>query len=524
MNKNYLDITGLTDILQKLKAKFAGLVHTHTKKDITDYMVDTELSSTSTNPVENKTIKAEFDLVDNKIQTDIDSLRNEFKTYVDEMSPGVDDGHTPDVSGQINTHNTATDAHNDIRVLINDLRTVLTNFLDVDDETKDQLSEVITLIENNRGTLESLTTSKVNVGDIIDNLTTNSSSKVLSAAQGVAIKALIDALEKELDEHSHEISDIVNLQSNLNDKASKNDLGIITGTTSLGDFGTKTVADLQSSLDTWLGSVYDKVNASATFKASDDWITGWNSGNVTSIISNGGYWTVTIVTKYNNSNYMQLKVSNYSDRSVYYVCKYNSQWHNALKVVFDDELAIHKGNSTVHITAEERTNWNDAVANSAYINATDSESEEDPTPVSISVIDPAGAEESDIGMAADAYKTKVAIDNINEKVGSTDISGIGDGTVTGAIAALDSMLATKMQIMHFTETVGTGNSVGGISIPRSKYPGALAIIPLGYDVSSLYRVALSSISDTYFGILVQSARDNAWADGVTVSFYTLVLY
>lgn len=122
------------------------------------------------------------------------------------------------------------------------------------------------------------------------------------------------------------------------------------------------------------------------------------------------------------------------------------------------------------------------------------------------------------------YKGEALNEPGNVDFGSADISGIGDGTVTGAIVALNSMLATKMQIMHFTETVGTGNSVGGISIPRSKYPGALAIIPLGYDVSSLYKVALSSISDTYFGILVQGARDNAWAEGVTVSFYALVLY
>ena len=106
-----------------------------------------------------------------------------------------DEVPTPDVSGPINTHNTATDAHGDIRELLRELSTKINNFLDVDDETADELSEVLTLINNNKGTLESLTTSKVNVSDIIDNLTTNDSSKVLSAAQGVALKALIDALQ-----------------------------------------------------------------------------------------------------------------------------------------------------------------------------------------------------------------------------------------------------------------------------------------------------------------------------------------
>ena len=105
---------------------------------------------------------------------------------------------TSAVATSISDHSTSTSAHSDIRVLINDLATAVSNFLDVDDETVDQLSEVLTLIENNRGTLESLTSTKVNVDDIINNLTTNIESKVLSAAQGVVIKGLIDALHEEL--------------------------------------------------------------------------------------------------------------------------------------------------------------------------------------------------------------------------------------------------------------------------------------------------------------------------------------
>lgn len=105
-------------------------------------------------------------------------------------------------------------------------------------------------------------------------------------------------------------------------------------------------------------------------------------------------------------------------------------------------------------------------------------------------------------------------------MGNTDISKIGDGTVTGAIGALND----KTKIVHFTETTGTGNSVGGITIQRTKYPGVLAIIPTGYDVSSMYKIGLSSISDGHFGLLVQNANSNAWANGVTVSFYALVVY
>jgi predicted DNA-binding ArsR family transcriptional regulator len=102
---------------------------------------------------------------------------------------------TPDVSGQINTHNTATNAHNDIRLLIEGLTTRLNTLADSDDTTLDQMSEIVEYIKNNKTLIENVTTNKVNVSDIINNLTTNVTNKPLSAAQGVALKALIDALD-----------------------------------------------------------------------------------------------------------------------------------------------------------------------------------------------------------------------------------------------------------------------------------------------------------------------------------------
>jgi predicted nucleic acid-binding Zn-ribbon protein len=145
--------------------------------------------------------------VDEKITTEV-ANRN---SAIDSAKTSAISTAASDATTKVTTHNVATDAHNDIRVLINDLTTQLNNFLDVDDTTKDQLSEVITLIENNKGTLESLTTNKINVTDIINNLTTASANKVLSANQGVEIKKLIDALESELDNHTHEIGDISGL-------------------------------------------------------------------------------------------------------------------------------------------------------------------------------------------------------------------------------------------------------------------------------------------------------------------------
>lgn len=98
----------------------------------------------------------------------------------------------------LTTHNTGTDTHNDIRLLIEGLTTRLNTLLDSDDTTLDQLSEIVAYIKNNKSLIEGVTTSKINVTDIIDNLTTNVENKPLSAKQGVILKGLIDDLTTSL--------------------------------------------------------------------------------------------------------------------------------------------------------------------------------------------------------------------------------------------------------------------------------------------------------------------------------------
>lgn len=94
----------------------------------------------------------------------------------------------------VGSHNTNTAAHNDIRILIADLVNRLNAIANSDDDTLDQMAEIVDYIKDNRELIETITTSKVNVSDIIDNLYTNVPNKPLSAAQGVALKSLIDTL------------------------------------------------------------------------------------------------------------------------------------------------------------------------------------------------------------------------------------------------------------------------------------------------------------------------------------------
>lgn len=97
-------------------------------------------------------------------------------------------------SSAVSAHNTNETAHNDIRLLIEGLTTRLNALANSTDEDLDQMAEVVAYIKANKQLIDSITTSKVSVADIVNNLTTNVTNKPLSAAQGVALKALIDAI------------------------------------------------------------------------------------------------------------------------------------------------------------------------------------------------------------------------------------------------------------------------------------------------------------------------------------------
>lgn len=97
-------------------------------------------------------------------------------------------------ASKVSEHNVSEDSHNDIRLLIDALSREFHALADSDDIDLNQLSEIIAAIKENRGLLDAVTTSKVNYSDIINNLVTNVADKPLSAAQGVILKGLIDAI------------------------------------------------------------------------------------------------------------------------------------------------------------------------------------------------------------------------------------------------------------------------------------------------------------------------------------------
>lgn len=189
-------------------------VEDYLEKNPVEIEVDETLSEVSENPVQNKTVTKAIKDVEGKIPTDYVSNKElESRGYLTEHQsldayakkselPTAPEAVGADAKGtadaKVSAHNTSDTAHNDIRLLIKNLTSKVTTLLDSDDETLDQTSEIVSYIKSNKTLIEAITTSKVSVTDIVDNLTTNLSNKTLSAKQGAVLKGLIDDVQTAL--------------------------------------------------------------------------------------------------------------------------------------------------------------------------------------------------------------------------------------------------------------------------------------------------------------------------------------
>ena len=82
--RKYVSLTRLSNFLDNIKAKYSQIGHKHTTADLTDYEVDTSLSSTSNNPVANKVLNEEFDAIAtamNVFEQAIDDKADAFHTH-----------------------------------------------------------------------------------------------------------------------------------------------------------------------------------------------------------------------------------------------------------------------------------------------------------------------------------------------------------------------------------------------------------------------------------------------------------
>lgn len=106
----------------------------------------------------------------------------------------------------------------------------------------------------------------------------------------------------------------------------------------LGSMSGKTVADLRTAIEGWISSKksYLYPNLTASFSASENWITLWNNEDTSTAISAGSRYTIEAKTSYTATNYLMLEVTGYYDKFVYYMCLSNGTWYPVRKIAYDD--------------------------------------------------------------------------------------------------------------------------------------------------------------------------------------------
>ena len=206
-NSDDTDLDQLKEIVAYIKENKALIDSITTSKvsvsDIIDNL-ETDIPDKPLSAAQGVVLRALFDSI--LVPEKLSDLENDANFVTEETAPvRAVNGKVGDVTlnasdvgaeaaGSIGIHNTDSESHNDIRLLIEGLNSRLNALANSEDVDLDQMKELVDYIKDNRDLIEQITTNKVNYTDIIDNLTTNVKDKPLSAAQGVALKALMDAL------------------------------------------------------------------------------------------------------------------------------------------------------------------------------------------------------------------------------------------------------------------------------------------------------------------------------------------
>ncbi len=169
-----------------------------------------------------ESLNAEISRAENKENEIVKNLDDEIT-----RAKSVENALSSNINNEVDRATTAEMTINDnLSLLISELTTRLNALADSDDTTLDQLSEIVAYIKNNKTLIDGITTSKVSVSDIIDNLTSTATDKVLSANQGRILKELITTLTSTVDNKVDKISG-KGLSANDYTTDEKNKLGSI---------------------------------------------------------------------------------------------------------------------------------------------------------------------------------------------------------------------------------------------------------------------------------------------------------
>lgn len=204
---NFLDELGLGRVIDYIKTKFASLSHSHKLSEITDYTVDSAMSSTSINPVQNKVINS---ALSGKVPTSRTINGKKLSSNITLSASDVGAATSSDVSSAKNEVQTNLDTHIDNADI----------HFSATERTK--LSGIATGAEAN-------VQSDWNVTDTtsdayIKNKPSGAGTNLGLVKSGGDVTISNGVITVKDDSHNHVISNIDNLQSSLDAKATQNSL------------------------------------------------------------------------------------------------------------------------------------------------------------------------------------------------------------------------------------------------------------------------------------------------------------
>lgn len=306
------DEEGYTQIqIDEILSGKANVIHNHSIEDVTNLQNKLDSKVPTSRTINNKPLTANITLSASDVGASASGHNHDDRYYTEteidtKLSGKSDTTHNHDTKyeakNSVSTHNTSTTAHNDIRDLITGLTTRLNTLANSDDTTLDQMSEIVAYIKNNKSLIDGVTTNKVNVADIVNNLTTNVTNKPLSAAQGVVIQKLINDLQAELDSHKHTVSEISDLT------ATATELNYMDGVTS----------NVQSQLDELENDKADKIHIHPYGVCSTDAATAAKTVTVSDFALTTGVRVVVKFTTTNTAYSPTLNVNGTGAKNIYY--------------------------------------------------------------------------------------------------------------------------------------------------------------------------------------------------------------
>ena len=270
---------------------------------------------------------------------------------------------------------------------IEDLKRRLNALADSDDTTLDQLSEIVAYIKSNKSLIDSITTSKVNVSDIIDNLTSTDTNKPLSANQGKVLRTLLDGLSTALDTHSTDGSIHITPTERTNwdnHIANKNNPHSVTKA-QVGLGNVDNTSDANKPVSTAQQTALDALKAELSetiVSESKEWVIVDNSGNVILRVDNSGLETTDIKAKTSITvNGTDVKVALDSKVNVTDIVNnltstdtnkpLSAKQGNVLKDLLSTHgsdtsthsdirttITTHTSNGDIHVTKADKTAWN----------------------------------------------------------------------------------------------------------------------------------------------------------------------